>query len=162
CEHLYTSLAKLDGDLDIVVIGRSGYAKPGRFSNVRVLTLWAPRIKGLETLWHTPLAILYARLFLHPDVVHLHAIGPGFFLPLAKLLGFRVIATHHAADYERPKWGRLGRSFLRAGEWMLAKYADEVICVSRAIEQRLTEKFPKATSRFVTIHNGAPAPTSGE
>ncbi|HVY88852.1 MAG TPA: glycosyltransferase family 4 protein [Hyphomonadaceae bacterium] len=156
CEHLYPRLARLDEDLDIVVIGRSGYARPGRFSNVRVLTLWAPRMKGLETLVHTPLAILYARLFLHPDVIHLHAIGPGFFAPLARLLGFRVIATHHAADYERPKWGRLGRGFLKAGEWMLAKYADGVICVSRTIEHRMSGQFPQDRDRFITIRNGAP------
>ena len=31
--------------------------------------LSAPRRKALETLIHTPLALLYARLFLHPDVV---------------------------------------------------------------------------------------------
>lgn len=162
CEHLYPRLARLDESLDITVIGRSGYAKRGRFSNVRVLTLWAPRMKGLETLVHTPLAILYARLFLHPDVIHLHAIGPGFFAPLARLLGFRVIATHHAPDYERPKWGRIGRGFLRAGEWMLAKYADEVICVSHTIQHRLSGQFPQDRNRFSTIRNGTPSSNSAE
>ena len=162
CEHLYPRLAQLDDELEIIVIGRSGYARPGRFSNVRVVTLWAPRRKALETLIHTPLAILYARLFLHPDVIHLHAIGPGFFAPLARLLGFRVIATHHAADYDRPKWGRFGRWFLKTGEWMLARFADEVICVSSVIETRLSEQYPRAKERFTTIRNGAPPATAGE
>ncbi|HEX5006496.1 MAG TPA: hypothetical protein VFV70_05250, partial [Hyphomonadaceae bacterium] len=81
CEHLYPRLAQLDSKLEITVIGRSGYARSGSFGNVRIVTLWAPRRKALETLVHTPLAILYARLFLHPDVIHLHAVGPGFFAP---------------------------------------------------------------------------------
>jgi glycosyltransferase involved in cell wall biosynthesis len=156
CEHLYPRLARLDETLEIIVIGRSGYARPGRFSNVRVVSLWAPRRNGLETLIHTPLAILYARLFLHPDVIHLHAVGPGFFAPLARLLGFRVVATHHAADYKRPKFRRFGRWFLKTGEWMLAKFANEVICVSSSIESDLVKRHPEGKERFVTIRNGAP------
>ena len=162
CEHLYPRLASLDDKLEITVIGRSGYAKSGRVSNVRVVTLWAPRMKALETLIHTPLAILYARLFLHPDVVHLHAVGPGFFAPLARLLGFRVIGTHHAADYDRPKWGPFGHWFLKTGERMLARFADEVICVSNAIETRLSNEYPQAKDRFVTIRNGVPPMVFGD
>jgi glycosyltransferase involved in cell wall biosynthesis len=157
CEHLYPRLAGMDDDLDIIVIGRSGYAHSGKFGKVRVVTLWAPHRKGLETLVHTPLAILYARLFLHPRVVHLHGIGPGFFAPLARLLGFRVVATHHALDYERPKWGKAGRAFLKAGERLLAGFANDVICVSSAIQSRLSERYPHVKKRIVTIHNGAPS-----
>ncbi len=156
CEHLYPTLARLDDKLDIVVIGRSGYAKPGRFGNVQVVSLWAPRRKALETLIHTPLAILYARLFLHPDLIHLHAIGPGFFAPLARLLGFRVLATHHAADYDRPKWGRFGRWFLKTGEHMIVRFANDVICVSSTIEADLSSRYPSVKSRTVTIRNGVP------
>lgn len=162
CEHLYPRLARLDDRIEITVIGRSGYSKSGRVSDVRVVTLWAPRRKALETLIHTPLAILYARLFLHPDVIHLHAVGPGFFAPLARLLGFRVIGTHHAADYDRPKWGRFGRWFLKTGERMLAKYADEVICVSSSIETRLADEYPSAKERFTTIRNGVPPMVFGD
>jgi len=110
----------------------------------------------LETLIHTPLAILWARLFLHPDVIHLHAIGPGFFAPLARALGFRVIATHHAADYDRPKWGRFGKWFLKAGERMITVFANDVICVSSTIEEDLSRRYPAAKGRTVTIRNGAP------
>jgi glycosyltransferase involved in cell wall biosynthesis len=156
CEHLYSTLARLDDTLDIVVIGRSGYAKAARFGSVRVVSLWAPRRKALETLIHTPLAILYARLFLHPDLIHLHAVGPGFFAPLARLLGFRVLATHHAADYDRPKWGRFGRWFLKTGEHMIARFANDVICVSSTIEADLASRYPAVKPRTVTIRNGAP------
>jgi glycosyltransferase involved in cell wall biosynthesis len=156
CEHLYPRLAKLDDDLEIVVIGRSGYSHSGRFGKVRVVTLWAPHRRALETLVHTPLAILYARLFLHPKVIHLHGIGPGFFAPLARLLGFRVVGTHHAVDYERPKWGKAGRLFLKTGERLLAWFADDVICVSNAIETSLSARYPNVKRRVVTIRNGAP------
>ncbi len=156
CEHLYAALARLDDTLDIVVIGRSGYASPGKVGGIRVVSLWAPRLKAFETLIHTPLALIYARLFIHPDLVHLHAIGPGFFALLARLLGFKVLATHHAADYDRPKWGRFGRWFLKTGEWMIAHFANDVICVSSVIEANVRARFPAAKARTVTIRNGVP------
>jgi glycosyltransferase involved in cell wall biosynthesis len=160
CQHLYPRLARLDPRLYIVVIGRSGYVRRGRVGDVCVVPLWAPRGKGVETLIHTPLAILYARLFLHPQVIHLHGIGPGFFAPLARLLGFRVISTHHAKDYDRAKWGRFGRWFLRAGELMVARFANDVICVSSAIEAALSLRHPQGSRRYVTIRNGAPPATA--
>lgn len=160
CEQLYPRLARLDATFHITVVGRSGYARPGKFGNVRVISLWAPRRKALETLIHTPLALFYARLFLHPHVVHLHAIGPGFFAPLARLLGFRVLATHHAADYDRPKWGRFGRWFLKTGESMIARFANDVVCVSGAIEAGLAAEYPARKDRYVTIRNGVPPATA--
>lgn len=156
CEHLYSRLSQLDDTLEIVVIGRSGYARKQTIGNIRVVPLWAPRRRELETLIHTPLAILHARLFIHPEVIHLHAIGPGFFAPLARLLGFRVVATHHATDYDRPKWGGFGRRFLKAGEWMISRFASKVVCVSQQIEDRLVSQHPKGRKRYVTIRNGAP------
>ncbi len=156
CEQLYPRLAELDKSLDITVIGRKGYVKPGEVSGVRVIALWAPKASSLQTVVHTVLALFYARLFLHPDLVHIHAVGPGFFTPLARLLGFRVIGTHHATDYERPKFGRFGRWFLRTGEWMMATFADQVVCVSNVIRGKLVARRPDRKDRFVTIRNGAP------
>lgn len=160
CENLYPRLVRYDDQLCITVMARSGYARSGRFGNIRIVSLWAPRLKALETLVHTPLALLYARLFLHPHVVHLHAIGPGFFTPLARLLGFRVLATHHAADYDRPKWGRFGRWFLKTGERMIARFANDVICVSSTIEANMAAEHPSRKHHYVTIRNGAPSRSS--
>ncbi len=156
CQNLYPRLARLDEDLEITVMGRSGYAQTGDYDGVRVQTLWAPRRKGLETFVHTPFALLYARLFLHPHVVHLHGVGPGLFAPLSRLLGFRTVATHHAADYERPKWGPVGRRVLLAGERLLAGFADQIVCVNDTITRSLRSRYPRTRARAQTIRNGAP------
>lgn len=156
CQNLYPRLARLDERLDITVIARSGYAPSGTFDGVAVRALWAPRRKGLETFVHTPLALIYARLFLHPDVVHLHGVGPGLFAPMSRLLGFRTVATHHAADYERPKWGPVGRNVLRAGERLLAGFADQIVCVNESIARGLRGRYPRTRGCAQTIRNGAP------
>ncbi len=156
CEHLYPEAARLDDSLQFVLLTRSPYSAKRRSlsDNVDVRPIWSPRHKYLETLIHTPLALAYARLFLHPKIVHLHALGPAFFTPLAKLLGFKTIITHHAPDYERPKWGILGRTFLRAGEALAVICADGIICVSESLRRELTKRHPKAAHRTQTIRNG--------
>jgi glycosyltransferase involved in cell wall biosynthesis len=56
-------------------------------------------------LFHSLLGVLYAAVR-RPALLHIHGIGPGMVTPLARLLGLRVVATHHGKDYEREKWGR--------------------------------------------------------
>ncbi len=38
------------------------------------------------------------------DIVHIHAIGPSIAIPFAKLLGLKVVVTHHGPDYDRKNW----------------------------------------------------------
>lgn len=155
CENLYPRL--VDGGFDVTVIARKPYCRaPRDFEGVRVIPIWALRHKYLETLIHTFMALIYARLYVHPDIVHLHAVGPGFFAPLARLLGFKTIVTHHSADYLRPKWGLVGRAFLRAGERMAALFANKVVCVNQSIRNDLVRRYRFAADRICTIRNGAP------
>ncbi|MGJ3628297.1 hypothetical protein AB5I41_17490 [Sphingomonas sp. MMS24-JH45] len=112
CEWLYPALAEAVPEARIVLLARNAFV-PLRRSwlsrQVEVRALPAPRTSGLETAVHTLLALLYARLSLRAgDHVHLHAISPAFFTPFARLLGMRVVVTHHAADFQRPKWSRPG------------------------------------------------------
>ena len=110
---------------------------------------------GVDTVVHSFLSMLYARLFLRPDVLHFHGIGPGFFTPLARLLGMRTVVTHHARDYLRPKWTRRGQTFLRLGERFSAHSANRIICVSKALYQEFVDAFPIARSRARIIPNAS-------
>lgn len=156
CEHLYPALAEAAPDLDITMIARRRYvaASNDRLGKVRLVALPTPKQGSIETLVHTPLAIVYARWRLQAAIVHLHGIGPGFFAPLARILGMHVIVTHHAADFERPKWGRVGRSFLRLGELLMARFADRVICVSDTVRREFLSRHDGAIGRTVTIQHG--------
>ncbi len=158
CEHLYKQMRIADPDIAVTVIGRSPYVTAGNYDGVEVLSVWAPKQKFLETLVHTPLALFYARWKVRADILHLHGIGPGFYAPLARLLGFTLISTHHALDYDRPKWGLLGRTFLRCGEYMLAKFSHQIICVSDVVRSTLSGRYRNAVGKSTTIRNGAPPP----
>ena len=139
-EQLYQRLARLGCDVEIIV--RTPYVPKGRhqFGPVRLRRLWAPRIDGLEALIHSLLGVLYAGIT-RPDILHLHAVGPAIVTPLARLLGLRVVVTHHGADYERDKWDSFARSVLRLGERVGMHWSNARIVISRVIGDLVRSKY---------------------
>ena len=80
------------------------------------------------------------------DVVHIHAEGPAFFAWLPKLLGKRVVVTIHGIDWQREKWqSGLGSKFIHQGEKNAAKYADEVIVLSKGVQDYFKETYGRKT-----------------
>jgi glycosyltransferase involved in cell wall biosynthesis len=122
---------------------------------VKFKHLWAPHHKYLETAIHTLISILVAKMK-SPDFIHLHAIGPALFAPIARSLGLRVVVTHHGPDYQRGKWGRSARFILKLGEWMAMLFADRIIAVSRYTRKELHRKYRREDVSY--IPNGVDRP----
>lgn len=93
---------------------------------------------------------------LHADIVHIHAIGPALLTPLARLLGMKVVFTHHGPDYDRDKWGKAAKVMLKTGEWMGCMFANEVIVISEVINDILVRKYGRKDCHL--IYNGVPTP----
>lgn len=132
----------------VEVLGRRPYLpspEPYVWKNVTVTPVWTPRSKNCEALLHTALGLLIAARR-KPDLVHIHAIGPALLTPLARLLGLRVVVTHHGFDYERQKWGWLAKLVLRAGEWTGMKFSHARIGVSKGIADAIRRRFGLAAS----------------
>ena len=84
------------------------------------------------------------------DVVHIHAEGPAFFAWLPKLLGKRVVVTIHGIDWQREKWqSGLGSKFIHQGEKNAVKYADEVIVLSKGVQDYFKETYGKEVGAVV-------------
>jgi glycosyltransferase involved in cell wall biosynthesis len=151
---LYPLLARLGCSIE--VMHRSPYYAPAKrqrdWHGLTLTYLWSPVRPGLETAVHTLLCVLYAAIR-RPDILHLHAIGPGLLAPLARLLGLKVVLTHHAPDYEREKWGALAKCVLRAGERLGVRFATRPIAVSPVIKEDLKMRFGVDVT---VIPNGAP------
>lgn len=76
------------------------------------------------------------------------------FIP--KLFGKRVVVTVHGLDWQRAKWkGGLGEKYIHLGEKMAVKYADEIIVLSRAVQDYFMQTYGRST-RF--IPNGITRP----
>ena len=83
--------------------------------------------------------------------MHIHAEGPAFFAWLPKMFGKRVVVTVHGIDWKREKWqSGLGSKFIHQGEKNAAKYADEVIVLSKGVQDYFKETYGRET-HFIPI-----------
>ncbi|ELO0742906.1 glycosyltransferase family 4 protein [Escherichia coli] len=157
CQNLYPAIKK-QFDMDICVIARSPYVryKHTYYKHVETYTLWAPKMQSLEAIVHSFLAACRT-CFDGSDIVHVHAIGPGILVPLLRVLGKKVVFTHHGPDYDRQKWGRLAKMVLRLGEKMAVKYANEVIVISEVINKLIRKKYHRNDAHL--IYNGVNSST---
>lgn len=155
-EKLCPLLAELGCDMHVIV--RSPYQDPDAgdvWHGVRFHRIWAPRSKSLEAIVHSTLGVLYAGLVDRPDVLHIQAIGPALVTPLARILGLKVVVTHHGPDYDRQKWGRIAKFSLRLGERLGMTWSHARIVISRVIGHAVQAKYGRDS---VLIHNGATLP----
>jgi glycosyltransferase involved in cell wall biosynthesis len=139
-EHLYPRLVELGCAVTVLV--RSPYHapdKPREYRGVSLEPLWSPHGGSLETFVHTFFGTLYAAVA-RPDLLHIHAIGPALFTPLARLLGLRVVVTHHGPDYEREKWSPFAKRVLRWGERAGMRCSNARIAISKTIQQLIRER----------------------
>ena len=101
--------------------------------------------KGLAAVSASAFAALYSA-FGKYDVVHIHAEGPAFFSWLPKMFGKRVVVTIHGVDWQREKWqSGFGSKFIRQGEKNAVKYADEIIVLSKGVQDYFKESYGRKT-----------------
>lgn len=80
------------------------------------------------------------------DVVHIHAEGPAFFSWLPKFFGKKVIVTIHGLDWQREKWkSGFGSKFIHQGEKNAVKYADEIIVLSKGVQDYFKNEYNRDT-----------------
>ncbi len=84
-------------------------------------------------------------LFGHYDCIHIHAEGPALMTFLPRLFGIRTVVTIHGLDWQRSKWGRFASWYLKTGEKIAAKFADEVIVLSHAAKQYFLDTYQRET-----------------
>lgn len=156
CEELFPRIVRMGEE--VTVIRRSSYVNDGlsEWNGVRLVDIPTPKRKAFEAIIHTFRAINKAKR-LNADILHIHAIGPALLTPYAKLLGMKVVFTHHGPDYDRDKWGKVAKVILKVGEWMGCRFADEVIVISDVIRQLIARKHGR-TEHVHLIYNGVPKP----
>ena len=111
--------------------------------------------RGLAAVSSSAFAALYSA-FGKYDVVHIHAEGPAFFSWLPKMFGKRVIVTIHGIDWQREKWkSGFGSKFIRQGEKNTVKYADEIIVLSKGVQNYFRDAYGRETN---FIPNGVNRP----
>lgn len=155
CEELFPRIASKG--YDVTVIRRKSYVRDSltEYKGVKLIDIETPKKKSFEAIIHTFKAILKAKS-LKADIVHIHAIGPALLTPMVRLLGMKVVFTHHGPDYDRDKWGKAAKFMLKLGERMGTTFANEVIVISKVIDNILIQKYGRKDCHLV--YNGVPEP----
>lgn len=154
CEHLYPHL--VEQGCDISVFTRLPYVDVHRetFKGIKLIPLSCPQNKFLEAIVHTFKSVIHARK-LHPDILHIHAVGPSLFALIARILGMRVVVTNHGPDYNRKKWFLPAKLFLRFCEQMGMKFANEIISIAQSIADDIRRNYGRDST---VIPNGVEIP----
>lgn len=163
-EELSTRMAALGHD--VTVYNRKGTHVAGynnintpidgdyTYQGVHVKTAFTFKRKSLNAVVYSYFATKMA-LKTKCDVIHFHAEGPCAMIPMAKRKGKRVVATIHGLDWKRSKWGGFATKFIKYGEEMAARYADEIIVLSEADRKYFKKKYNRKTT---LIPNGVSRP----
>lgn len=134
--------------------GESNSENLKKYKGINITTVPTIKFKGLAAVTSSLFATIKA-LFGKYDCIHYHAEGPCLMLILPHLFGIRTVATIHGLDWARDKWGRMATFYLKLGEKIAAKYADEVIVLSKNVQMYFMDKYNRKT---VYISNGVTEP----
>lgn len=161
-EELSTRMVKLGHQ--VTCYNRGGHhvsgkefdgAKLHEYKGVKLKTVPTINGKGLAAVSSSFFAAL-ASAFGPYDVVHIHAEGPAAMCWIPKLFGKRVVVTIHGLDHQRgEKWGKFARKYIMLGEKNAVRYADEIIVLSRGVQQYFADIYGRET---VFIPNGVERP----
>ena len=161
-QELATRMAMLDHK--VTCYNRGGHHVSGaqfdntvadNLGNIRLKTLWTMDKKGLAAVTSSISGALLSS-FSGTDIVHIHAEGPAVMCWLPKLFGKRVVVTVHGLDWQREKWkGGFGAKYIHMGEKMAVRFADEIIVLSKNVQQYFENTYHRKT---VMIPNGVTKP----
>ncbi len=121
-----------------------------RYKGIRIVHIPTPNMKALNAFVYSFIATIGALLGNY-DVIHYHAEGPSVMLIFPHMFGIRTITTIHGLDWQRAKWGGFATKYLKLGEKIAAKYSDEVIVLSRNVQQYFLDTYNRQT---IYIPNG--------
>lgn len=159
-KELCTRMAR-DG-CQVTCYNRSGHHVSGaeydekiEYEGIRQKSVLTIEKKGLAAVSSSAFAALYSALGKY-DVIHIHAEGPAFFAWLPKMFLKRVVVTVHGIDWQREKWkSGFGSKFIRQGEKNAVKYADEIIVLSKGVQDYFKKVYGRETN---FIPNGVNRP----
>lgn len=128
--------------------------KQTNYNGVHLVNVLTIDYKGLSAITSSIFGAARTALGFY-DIVHFHAEGPSFMCWLPKIFKKKIIVTIHGLDWQRAKWGRCARWYIKNGERNAVKYADIIIVLSENVKEYFQDKYGRKT---VFIPNGVNRP----
>lgn len=143
--ELATRLAARGEDVTVYNRGRQRGHNRYRVEGVNVIRSFTFRRQSLNAMVYSFTATLGA-LRRRYDIMHYHAIGPCVPLVIAHAFGRRTVATVHGLNWRVDKWRGFASKYIKLGERIAAKYADEVITLSDEMHRYFLDTYGRDTA----------------
>jgi len=127
---------------EVVVYNRKGQSEHAGndYDGVELVTLPTVNSKNLSAIVHALLSTTHV-LFHKADVVHYFITGTTLFAPLLKLRNMNTVCSVDGTDWQRTKWGKFARWYLRVSEQLAVWFCDILIGDSPDVVQYYRTKF---------------------
>ena len=111
-----------------------------------------PKIKALRSIWFDTLCII--KSLRKYDVIYMlgYSVAFAFFLPL--LFGDKFIVNMDGLEWKRTKWSAFAKKYLRAMEYLAAKWSTRLVADAEGIADYLKKRYGHP-GRVVMIPYGA-------
>ena len=116
------------------------------YKGVKLKSVLTIDMKGLAAMTSSFFGAIKI-LFSKNNIVHFHAEGPCAMIPIIKFFSKKkIIVTIHGLDWQRAKWGGFATKYIKFGEKMAAKYADEIIVLSENVKKYFKDTYNRETN----------------
>lgn len=129
----------------VVVYGRKRGVDGAAGAAPGVRSILTPGIDStaLSTLTYGLTAVLHATVA-KPEVALVMNPANGYWLPLLKARGIPTLVNVDGIEWERGKWGRVGKLVFLLGAWLTARFADEIVFDAEAIGDYWRRRFGRS------------------
>jgi glycosyltransferase involved in cell wall biosynthesis len=127
-------------DLTVYCSASEYKTRPDRYLSVRLRYL-PFRANGAQSVVFDFAALMQSCF--HADVVLLLGVSGGIFVPLARLLGRRLILNIGGLDWQRSKWSKWAARFLKFSEAIAVKWANVLVADNVEIAKYLAAEYGK-------------------
>lgn len=139
-ENLGSRLAERGHEVWVYV--RPFYTPPSlkEYRGMRLINLPSVHKRSLDALSHTFLAAMHATSH-GVDIAHFHSIGVSSLSLIPRSRGIKTVAQSHGLDWQRAKWGKLAKTFLKISDYSMVNFPSASTVVSKKLKRYYEAKF---------------------
>ena len=123
----------------------------GIYKGMDIVTVPSVNKKSLHKLSICYYAIRDVLKKKNADIVHVHAVGPSVFSIFPRMKGIPTVVQTHGVEWQRDKWGIVGKTFLKLSDYSVIYFPDKATSVSKVQKKYYEDRFNR---EVVYIPNG--------
>ncbi len=139
-EEVGLRLVKKGHDVKVFAIGHY-VDREFYYKGMKIVPVPALKTKSLEKISAVMMAVLQASFRDNPDIIHIHAFGPGMFSIIPRIMNKKVVVQGHGIEWMRSRWNNFGRWFLKLAEFPSVMIPNKITVVSRVMQGYLKRKY---------------------